>query len=709
MTGLTSGTEFGESWGGRLTPPRVDEVALAFPGLEILGFIGAGGMGFVHHVRERPTGREAALKLLPPALAADPAFVERFNREGATLARLDHPNIVKVFAYGTTGGFCHLLMEFVDGANLRQALRAGRFTPAQALVIAPQLCEALQYAHAQGVLHRDIKPENILLDAEGRVKIADFGIAKLLDATPGTGPDITLTQTGQRLGTPHYMAPEQIERPNDVDHRADIYSLGVVIYELLTGELPLGRFPAPSAKAYVDQRIDDVVFRALAKERELRQQSATEVRSQLEEASSPTEDRKESETVLRSDRAYVSTPKHLGSLAALAYIYTGKGRLRLTSDALIYESGSGREVIPFRSVRGLGIGEYPRLAKPFGLNYLAVECEGSGGRRTRLFTPNRSGWDPVGVTNELVAEWRKLVADRVAAVQGAPPPGIDPEALKVSKPGARLLVAADAAGFGLYLLGALAALVLAAARFAHAGPRPGNPILQATNLALILCAPWAFRFLMQRFPRSDRGIARWVGMIVVIAAMVAVQELFLLTSRLQNDPPAVPQTSSTIDADTLKEAEAADKFVVQHVYGVRAPNGQKAEVAWDFRAPALSQIEIGHDEKWWPVENHRLGDTRNWRLLRVTATYVISGESKCTVEVKTPGDGPGLSFEVDRIDDTDKFLTKAVSTEPYDGVHLGRIFGEFGRKTPFAFGGDAPIEVRIKRLMPAEGRNGVTL
>lgn len=266
----------------RSEPPTLPEVAAAFPQLEVLGLIGSGGMGYVFRVRQQALGREAALKLLPRHLAAAPTFVERFNREARTLARLSHPNIVNVYESGQTGGFCYLLMEYVDGANLRQAMRAGKFTPAQALAIIPRICDALQYAHTQGVLHRDIKPENILIDARGEVKIADFGIAKLVDDPVGVRGDITLTQSGVRLGTPHYMAPEQIEKPDDVDHRADIYSLGVVFYELLTGELPLGRFPAPSEKAALDARIDEIVFRALAKERDLRQQSAGEVRKQVE-------------------------------------------------------------------------------------------------------------------------------------------------------------------------------------------------------------------------------------------------------------------------------------------------------------------------------------------------------------------------------------------------------------------------------------------
>jgi hypothetical protein len=158
-------------------------------------------------------------------------------------------------------------------------MRMGKFSQAEALAIVPKICEALQYAHEEGVLHRDIKPENLLLDTRGRVKIADFGIAKIVGEEKGP---LTLTGTGASLGTPHYMAPEQFENPGQVDHRADIYSLGVVFYEMLTGELPLGRFSAPSARADLDERIDAIVLRALARERDLRQKDARELQTEVE-------------------------------------------------------------------------------------------------------------------------------------------------------------------------------------------------------------------------------------------------------------------------------------------------------------------------------------------------------------------------------------------------------------------------------------------
>lgn len=261
--------------------PSLEEIAAAFPQLDVLGFIGQGGMGSVYQARQPGLDRIVALKILSPELGRDPAFAERFAREARVLGKLNHPNIVTVFEHGESGGFFYLLMEFVDGVNLRQAMRAGRFTPEQALALVPGICDALHAAHEQGVWHRDIKPENILLDARGGVKIADFGIARIVGDPQR---DFTLTRTGGMLGSAAYMAPEQHENPRNVDHRADIYSLGVVIYEMLTGELPLGRFPAPSQRADVNARIDEIVFRTLEKERELRQQSAAEVKTDVQGA-----------------------------------------------------------------------------------------------------------------------------------------------------------------------------------------------------------------------------------------------------------------------------------------------------------------------------------------------------------------------------------------------------------------------------------------
>jgi predicted Ser/Thr protein kinase len=263
-------------------PPRPEELAPRFPQLEILELLGQGGMGAVYKARQPGLDRTVALKILPPGLGADPTFAERFTREARSLARLSHPNIVAVYDFGQAGDLYYFVMEYVDGVSLRQMERKERLEPRQALDVVMQVCEALQFAHDAGIVHRDIKPENILIDTKGRAKIADFGLAKLLSRVPA---DVTLTQPQQVMGTPAYMAPEQIEHPADVDQRADIYSLGVVFYELLTGELPLGRFQPPSQKVQVDVRLDEVVLKTLAKEPERRYQQASQVRTDVEQIS----------------------------------------------------------------------------------------------------------------------------------------------------------------------------------------------------------------------------------------------------------------------------------------------------------------------------------------------------------------------------------------------------------------------------------------
>ena len=278
-------------------PPTVEELAPLFPQLEILELLGKGGMGAVYKARQPGLDRLVAVKILPTEISHDPAFAERFQREARALARLSHPHIVAVYDFGETmsliaprsealvrganhdDSLCYIIMEFVDGANLRQAMRTGTLTSAEALAIVPQICEALQFAHDEGIVHRDIKPENILIDKRGRVKIADFGLAKLLGQDAN---DHSLTATHQVMGTLRYMAPEQMQGSRAVDHRADIYSLGVVFYELLTGELPMGRFAPPSKRVQVDVRLDEVVLRALEQDPEQRYQHASEVKTDVD-------------------------------------------------------------------------------------------------------------------------------------------------------------------------------------------------------------------------------------------------------------------------------------------------------------------------------------------------------------------------------------------------------------------------------------------
>jgi tRNA A-37 threonylcarbamoyl transferase component Bud32 len=267
LTGDTSNPE---------PPLPPEKLAPYFAQLEILECLGRGGMGVVYKARQKSLNRLVALKLLAPERVTDAKFAERFTREAHALAALNHPHIVTVYDFGQAGGYYFLLMEFVDGVNLRQLLQAKKLTPEEALAVIPPLCDALQYAHEQGVVHRDIKPENLLLDKGGRVKIADFGIAKMV----GEDSSVGLAES-QPAGTPQYMAPEQKDYQR-TDHRADIYSLGVVLYEMLTGELPAEKLQAPSRKVQIDVRLDAIVLRALEKTPELRYPTAVEFRTQVE-------------------------------------------------------------------------------------------------------------------------------------------------------------------------------------------------------------------------------------------------------------------------------------------------------------------------------------------------------------------------------------------------------------------------------------------
>ena len=282
-------------------PPSVEQIAKQFPALEVVELLGAGGMGAVYKARQKGLDRFVALKILPAEFGHDVKFALRFTREARTLARLNHPNIVSVYEFGNVEDIYYFLMEFVDGSTLREVVQAGQLAPEHALAIVPKLCDALQYAHDQAVVHRDIKPENILMAKDGAVKVADFGLSRIVAGENQTTVQTQLTKVHQVLGTPRYMAPEQLEGSHGVDHRADIYSLGVVFYEMLTGELPIGRFEAPSQKVQIDVRLDEVVLRTLEKEPRRRYQAASEIKSDLDSIAS-TPDRAYAATEVRETR-----------------------------------------------------------------------------------------------------------------------------------------------------------------------------------------------------------------------------------------------------------------------------------------------------------------------------------------------------------------------------------------------------------------------
>jgi serine/threonine protein kinase len=260
-------------------PPTVSEAARLFPNYQVVDVLGRGGMGAVYKAVQTALDRVVAIKLLPLEISIDRDFADRFVREARTMAKLNHPNIVSVYDFGTTSeGHLYFVMEFVEGTTLHHLIKSTGLKPGQALELIVSICEALHYAHAEGVVHRDIKPANVLVDTKGRVKVADFGLARVESPTAEKWGQ---TMTGMVLGTPDYMAPEQKSGAR-VDHRADIYSLGVMLYEMLCGQVPQGIFDPPSQRVQVDERIDQVVIRAMQQEPDRRYPNTAEMKCEVE-------------------------------------------------------------------------------------------------------------------------------------------------------------------------------------------------------------------------------------------------------------------------------------------------------------------------------------------------------------------------------------------------------------------------------------------
>lgn len=267
---------------GSWKPPLPEELEPLMSGFTILSLLGRGGMGAVYHGIQENLEREVAIKLLPPELGRDPEFEARFKREAKSMAKLNHPNIVQIFDYGqTSAGHHYIVMEYVEGTDLYRLIRSGELNSEGALNAISQICDALEYAHSEGFVHRDIKPANMFINNKGILKVGDFGLAKLVEdeASRNTPKELGLTMTGVAMGTPHYIAPEQLDGDVAVDQRADIYSLGIMFYEMLTGEIPRGAMKSPSEKAKsIDVRIDGVVFKAMQSDPLDRYQSATDLR-----------------------------------------------------------------------------------------------------------------------------------------------------------------------------------------------------------------------------------------------------------------------------------------------------------------------------------------------------------------------------------------------------------------------------------------------
>ena len=276
-------TGFQRTQGGgfKWQPPTVEHLGKLLPQYEIESLLGYGGMGAVYKGKQKSLDRAVAIKILPPGLEEeDASYIERFKNEARVMAKFTHPAIVAVYDFGETSeGQLYIVMEFVDGTDVQKMLHAqGRLPPEHALAVTAHVCDALAYAHKNGVIHRDIKPANVLINMEGAVKVADFGLAKA-DEAGSSG----ITKTGMAMGTPDYVAPETLVMGVDVDGRADLYAVGVMLYAMLTGNVPRGAFkPASIQVPGTDPRFDKIVQKAMQMDREERYQSAAEIRRDLD-------------------------------------------------------------------------------------------------------------------------------------------------------------------------------------------------------------------------------------------------------------------------------------------------------------------------------------------------------------------------------------------------------------------------------------------
>ena len=263
-------------------PPSVEELQAQLPQYVINGLIGRGGMGAVYRGMQISLERVVAVKILPASLGGrDAGYAERFKNEARAMARLNHPGIVAVYESGETAdGLLYIVMEFVEGVDVARLLaRQGCFAPNDALAMISTICGTLQYAHERGIVHRDIKPSNIMISSTGMIKVADFGLAKV---SAMSGETLGLTRPGTALGTLHFMAPEALTLGMEVDHRADIYAVGVMFYQMLTGHLPQGMFQLPSKRVPgIDSRFDAIIARALCDDREARYQQASQITEEL--------------------------------------------------------------------------------------------------------------------------------------------------------------------------------------------------------------------------------------------------------------------------------------------------------------------------------------------------------------------------------------------------------------------------------------------
>lgn len=307
--------------------------------LRFLRRVSEGGTAEIFLARQDSLARTVVVKVMKENLGQQKEMVLRFQREARMIASLNHPNIVQLIDDGFWGERYFMVLEYLDGGNLEEHIRNRHPSLAQILGLLIPVFSALEFIHSKGIVHRDLKPSNILLDKEGRPKLSDFGISAFL-----WGEDVRLTRTNTAIGTLSYMAPEQALDAKRVDHRADIYSMGVILYEIVTGRLPQGNFPPPkSISSVVDESFSDAIMRALSGDRLKRFPSARSFRERVEAflagldaSSAPVGEVREEKTILRRADAEVVEDPFLVMLQ------------RMESQTVVERSES-RERLPFHA------------------------------------------------------------------------------------------------------------------------------------------------------------------------------------------------------------------------------------------------------------------------------------------------------------------------------------------------------------------------